>query len=81
MSDDNKTVYYNSMDANRVFRICMEEGCTVEQAEKIAIKVGAAEARSFQGQLWKLFKDNVLKGAGIAMVLAAGAVATWLGLK
>lgn len=88
MSDE-KTLFYNSNEANRVYRItdkaCAEHGCDAVQcsliAEQVAREVGAAEARSFQGQLWKLVKDNILKGAGIAMVLAAGAVATWLGLK
>lgn len=80
MSDDNKTVYYNSMDANRVFRICIEEGCTTDQAENIAIKVGAAEARSFTGRAEKIVKDNILKGLGVALVVAGGAVAGWFGL-
>lgn len=78
---DDKTVYYNSNDANLLYRICTKHGVTPEQAELIAQEYGAAEARSFEGQLKKKMKEYAFKGIAGAVTLGGVAAASWLGLK
>lgn len=78
MSDDedDKTIFLNSNDANKLHRICTRNGCTPDMADAIAIEWGAAEARSFTGQLEATLKNKFLHwsgGAFVAVLLGLGA--------
>lgn len=60
---EDTTVFLNDQEANRIYRICMRNGCTPEQADAIAIELGEVESQSFEGKIKKTITEKTLEFA------------------
>lgn len=77
--DEQETVLgYNNDEANKIYRVCVNHGCTPDQANAIAVDIAQAYERSFEGQLKAKVRPVIIKG-GIGFLTAVGiGVAGWL---
>ncbi len=72
--EDSGTIFINNDEANQVYRICINNGCTPDQANQIAIDIGKAQSKTVKGKLEADFKKQFERwGSGIiTAILGAG---------